>query len=201
VKRPRRLGVFGGTFDPVHAGHLMIASEAAARLALDRVLFVPARRPAHKRSRGLADVEHRMAMLRLAIRGNPAFGVSRLEADRDGVSFTVRTLEALRTAGERQLYFLMGQDSLEEFATWREPERILELARLAVVPRGEREMPAISPRLRRRVVYLRVPRIAIASSEIRRRFTAGLPVRYWTPDPVIRYVIRHGLYGTRTRRR
>jgi nicotinate-nucleotide adenylyltransferase len=193
----KRLGVFGGTFDPVHVGHLIMAAEAVARLRLDRILFVPARRPAHKRSRGLALVQHRVAMLRLALRGNPSFHLSRIEADSGGTSFTVRTLESLHKAGNAELYFLMGQDSLEEFATWREPERILELARLAVVPRGERELPPLSPSLRRRVVYLRPPRVAVSSTEIRRRLRRGLPVRYWIPDSVLGYVHRNGLYGTR----
>lgn len=191
-----RVGVFGGTFDPVHHGHLIIAQEAVARLKLDRLLFMPANRPSHKRAPGLADVEHRLAMLRIATRGSRHFEVSRMEADRGGVSFTVETLETLSRSARVELYFLMGQDSLGEFARWRDPGRIVELARLVVVPRGDQDVPPLPPAFRRRVVYLKPPRIGISSTEIRRRLKRGLPVRYWTPDAVVNYVTRHGLYGT-----
>ena len=196
-----RIGVFGGTFDPVHIGHLIMAQETVARLKLDRLLFVAANRPSHKRAPGLADVEHRIAMLRLAVRGNRRFEVSRIEADRGGLSYTVRTLEALTRSTRGDLFFLMGQDSLEEFPQWREPERIVELARLVVVPRGDRDMPSLPPSIRRRIVYVKPPRIGICSTEIRRRLRRGLPVRYWTPELVLHYMARHGLYGTRDRRR
>ncbi len=196
-----RVGVFGGTFDPVHNGHLLVAQEAVARLNLDRMLFVAANRPYHKRAPDLVDVEHRVAMLRLATRGNKRFEVSRVEADRKGPSYTVATLESLKSTLRGDLFFLMGQDSLEEFGRWMRPERILELARLVVVPRGERDMPSLPPSLRRRVVYVKPPRIGISSTEIRRRLRRGLPVRYWTPDLVLNYMTRHGLYGTGKRRR
>jgi nicotinate-nucleotide adenylyltransferase len=196
-----RIGIFGGTFDPVHHGHLMMAQEAVARLKLDRMLFVAANRPSHKRAPDLADVEHRIAMLRLAVKGNRSFEVSRLEADLGGYSYTVNTLEALRRTTKGDLFFLMGQDSLEEFGRWVKPDRILELARLIVVPRGDGDMPSLPQSLRRRVVYVKPPRIGICSSEVRRRLKRGLPVRYWIPDLVLSYLIRHGLYGTGSRRR
>lgn len=194
-----RVGIFGGAFDPVHQGHLILAEEALHRLGLGRVVFLPARRPAHKRSRSLASVEHRIAMLRLATRGNARFRISRLEADRPGVSFTVDTLETFAREAPGRLYFLMGQDSLDDFRTWRDPERIAQLARLVVLPRGERDLPALDPALRRRVVFLRSPRIGISSTEIRRRLRRSLPVRYWLPDAVLAYATRHGLYGIRRR--
>ena len=196
-----RVGVFGGTFDPVHNGHLIMAQEAVTRLNLDRMLFMAANRPYHKRAPDLADVEHRVAMLRLATRGNKRFEVSRLEADRDGPSYTVTTLEALKSTLRADLFFLMGQDSLEEFNRWMRPDRILELARLVVVPRGDDDVASLPPSLRRRVVYVKPPRIGICSTEIRRRLRRGLPVRYWTPDLVLNYLTRHGLYGTGKRRR
>jgi nicotinate-nucleotide adenylyltransferase len=201
VSRRRRIGVFGGTFDPVHTGHLIMAAETVERLRLDSLVFVPARRPAHKRSRALAPIEHRIAMLRLAIRGARRLSVSRIEANGDHVNFTVRTLETLAGRERADYYFLMGQDSLEEFADWREPERILSLARLAVVPRGEGELPLLPAVVRRRVVFVRPPRIGISSTEVRRRLRRGLTVRYWIPDSVLSYVTRHGLYGIRKRRR
>jgi len=193
----RRIGVFGGSFDPVHVGHLILAQEAVTQLELARILFVPAARPAHKRRRRLAPVEHRLAMLRLATRGNPSFRVSRIEAERGGISFTAVTLELLARTERAEIFFLMGQDSLEEFHTWREPERIARIARLAVLPRGERASPRLTPPLRGRVVLLRSPRIGISSTEVRRRLRRALPVRYWIPDPVLAYAARHGLYGIR----
>lgn len=197
--RPARTGVFGGTFDPVHVGHLIMAEEVLTRLRLHRVIFMPASRPAHKRSRDLTGVEHRIAMLRLAIRGNDRFAVSRIEADGAGISFTARTLETLAARSPGDLYFIMGQDSLEEFHTWKDPDRITRLARLVVVPRGDHDLASLDPSLRRRVVFLRPPRIGISSTEIRRRVRRGLPVRYWIPDAVLRYVTRHGLYRLRGR--
>ena len=191
-----RIGVFGGTFDPVHHGHLIMAQEAVVRMKLDRMLFMALNRPPHKRAPQLAPVEHRIAMLRLATRGNARFEVSRLEADRGGTSYTVNTLETLRLKHRGELFFLLGQDSLDDFPRWREPERILRLARLVVVPRGAKKAGSIPARIRRRVVVLEPPRIEISSTEIRRRLRRGLTVRYWTPDPVLRYVSRHGLYNT-----
>ena len=198
MRRAERLGVFGGSFDPVHVGHLIMAEEALQRLRLDRLLFVPASRPAHKRSRALASIEHRVAMLRLAVRGEPRFEVSTVEAERDGVSFTVDTLEALARSG-RALYFVMGQDSLDDFPTWREPERIARLARLVVVPRGRGRRPSVGRALRGRVAFLDPPSIGISSSEIRRRLKLGLTVRWWMPDRALDYALAHGLYGSRRR--
>jgi len=201
VTRGRRVGVFGGTFDPVHVGHLIMAAEAVERLQLDALLFVPAHRPAHKRARALAPIQDRIAMLRIATRRGPRFQVSKIEADGDQVNFTARTLEALARRERAEYFFLMGQDSLEEFAAWREPERILALARLAVVPRGTGELPILPGAVRRRVVYIRPPRIGVSSTEIRRRLRRGQTVRYWVPDAVLAYVSRHGLYGIGRRHR
>ena len=199
MTRAARYGVFGGSFDPVHYGHLLVAEEAAAQLDLRRVLFLPAFRPAHKRRRSLAPVEHRLAMLRLAVRGNPRFEVSSLEASSGGVSYTVDTLSALAAKRNGPLYFIMGQDSLEEFDTWRSPGTILRLARLVVVPRGDRDLPPLRPALRRRTIVLRSPRVGISSSEIRNRVRRSRSVRYWTPDSVRAYIARHGLYRNRRR--
>lgn len=196
MRRAERLGVFGGTFDPVHVGHLIMAEEALAKLRLDRMLFVPAARPAHKRSRTIASAAHRVQMLRLATRGVPHFEVSTLEVERGGVSFTVDTLEHLARRG-RDLYFVMGQDSLEDFPTWRDPERIARLARLIVVPRGDGRSPRVRPELRGRVSLLDPPRIGISSSEIRSRLKRRLSVRWWMPDAALRYALEKGLYGSR----
>jgi nicotinate-nucleotide adenylyltransferase len=160
------------------------------------MLFVPAARPAHKRSRTIASAAHRVQMLRLAVRGVPRFEVSTLEVERGGVSFTVDTLEHLARRA-RDLYFVMGQDSLEDFPTWRDPERLARLARLVVVPRGDGRPPRIRSELRGRVSLLDPPRIGISSSEIRSRLKRGLSVRWWMPDAALRYAMEKGLYGSR----
>ena len=197
----RRVGILGGSFDPVHFGHLILAEAALEHLRLDRLLLMPAGRPAHKRRRALAPAEDRVAMLRLAARGNPRLEVSTLEAARAGVTFTVRTLEALAAAEPADYFFLMGEDSLREFGTWREPGRILELARLAVVRREGTPRASVRGALRRRVVFVPMPGIGISSSAIRRRVARGASVRYWVPDAVLTYMDRHGLYRSRRTRR
>jgi nicotinate-nucleotide adenylyltransferase len=197
----RRVGILGGSFDPVHYGHLILAEAALEHLRLDRLLLMPAGRPAHKRRRALAPAEDRVAMLRLAARANPRLEVSTLEADRAGVTFTVRTLEALAAAEPADYFFLMGEDSLREFGTWREPGRILELARLAVVRREGTPRAPVRGTLRRRVVFVPMPGIEISSSAIRRRIARGASVRYWVPDAVLTYMDRHGLYRNRRTRR
>ncbi len=194
----RRIGLFGGTFDPPHLGHLALAEWARARLGLERVVFMPAGSPPHKRGRPLTAAAHRLAMTRLAVRGNAAFAVSDLEARRRGPSFTVDTLRALRARhpGAR-FYLLMGADSLADFPTWREPEAIARLATLVVAarPLGARPRPRTRPAAR--VVMLDNPVLAISSSALRARARAGRPLRYLVPDAVAAYIGRHRLYRGR----
>ena len=196
----RRIGLFGGTFDPPHVGHLALAEAGREALRLDRVLFVPARVPPHKGRARLSSVEHRVAMTRLAVRGNPAFVVSTLEALRDGPSFTVDTIRTLSTREPvSKIFLLMGADSLEEFPTWRDPATILSLATLAVALRpGARTArgvvpwrePArggsgIRPRAAR-VRWIGNPGLDVSSSAIRARLRAGRTVRYLIPDAILR---------------
>ena len=192
----RRVGLFGGTFDPPHLGHLVLAEWARARLRLDRVVFMPAGTPPHKRGRRLTAAAHRVAMTRLAVRGNPAFTVSELETRRSGPSFTVDTLRTLRARhpGAR-LYLLMGSDSLADFPNWHEPAQIARLATLVVAARPAAGLPRPPGRARgRRVVLLDNPLVAIASSGVRARARAGLSLRYLVPDAVAAYAARHRLY-------
>jgi len=192
----RRIGVFGGTFDPPHLGHLVLAEWAWARLRRDRVLLVPAGAPPHKLGRRLSEPAHRLAMTRLAVRGNPALAVADLEARRAGPSFTVDTLGTLRARypGAR-LFLLMGADSLADFPTWREPERIARLATLVVAARP-RPGAARRARLPRgaRVVHLDNPLVDISSSALRARARARRPLRYLVPDAVAAYIERQRLY-------
>jgi nicotinate-nucleotide adenylyltransferase len=190
-----RIGLFGGTFDPPHLGHLALAECARERLRLDRVLFVPAGTPPHKRGRRVSGAAARVAMTRLAVRGNPAFEVSLLEVRRRGPSLTLDTLRELhRSFPGARLFLLMGADSLDDFRTWHEPDAIAALATLAVArrPDGARAggRAARSPR----VVWLDNPGLELSSSGIRARVRAGRSVRYLVPDAVAAYVARHRLY-------
>jgi nicotinate-nucleotide adenylyltransferase len=199
----RRIGLFGGTFDPPHFGHLVLAEWARVRLRLDRVVFVPAGTPPHKRGRRLTDAALRLALTRLAVRGNPAFTVSGFEARRAGPSFTVDTLRHFhaRQPGAR-FYLLMGADSLADFPSWHEPVEIARLATLIVAARPAqpapgvraRSHPLVQARARGRVVLLDNPLVAISSSVLRARARAGRSLRYLVPDAVAAYVARHGMY-------
>jgi len=192
----RRIGVFGGTFDPPHVGHLALAEWAREALRLDRVIFMPAARPPHKRRRRLSPAGDRVAMTRLATRGNPHFSVSTLEARRTGPSYTVDTLRALkRSHPGASFWLLMGEDSLREFPTWHAPEGILTLAKLAVAGRpGPRPGTPRHRWPRGAVVWLGNPGLEISSSTLRARARAGRSVRYFVPDAVARYIASRRLY-------
>jgi nicotinate-nucleotide adenylyltransferase len=194
------VGLLGGTFDPIHHGHLAIAEDAREALGLERVLFVPAASPPHKPGRPVTDPADRLAMVRLAVTGNPAFAVSEVEVARGGTSYTVETLVLLRDAGVADPWFILSEEALVGFPTWREPERILDLCRLAVVPRAGTEgldaawVDARFPGRTGRVRFLPGPLLPISGSVVRRRAAAGRSVRYLVPDAVARYLADHRLY-------
>jgi len=196
-----RLGILGGTFDPPHLAHLAIAEEAREVLGLASVLFVPAGRPWQKAARAITPGLVRLAMVERAIAGNPAFAVDRREIDRPGPSYTVDTLAALATGGAGpEPWFILSSEALAGFATWREPERILGLARLCVVPRGPAPGAAVEafldrfPRAAGRLAALDGPRLDISSTEIRARVRAGRSIRYLVPDGVAALVREYALY-------
>lgn len=197
---PGSLGIFGGTFDPIHHGHLAVAEEVREALGLERVLLMPASTPPHKPGRPVTAAEHRLAMVELAIAGNPAFEVSHLEIVRGGASYTVDTLRALLAQGVTNPVLILSAEALAGFPTWREPERILELCRLAVAPRsGHAPLDHAWVRDRfpgreDRVTFLSGPLLPISGSVVRRRAAAGRSVRYLVPDAVARYIADHGLY-------
>ncbi len=206
------VGILGGTFDPIHLGHLAIAEEVRETLGLERVLFVPAAMPPHKPNRTLAPAEHRVAMVELAIADNPAFELSRLEVDRPGPSYAVDTLEALvagiRAAGREPDYtFIVSGEAFAELPTWREPGRLLELCRMAVVPRAGRRGPGREwlaerfPGQEGRVTFLDGPNLALSASAIRDRVAKGRSIRYLVPAAVIAYIGDHGLYTSDSRRK
>lgn len=195
-----RLGVFGGSFDPVHYGHLLLAEYCREACRLEEVWFMPAGQPPHKR-RVLTPAAQRLEMLELAVGGHDAFRASRLEIDRPGLSFTVDTLASIhddftRRGAPLALVLLLGGDSYRDLPSWREPSRICELAELAVVDRaagaeGAPPQPALGPH---RVRQVTMPRIDLASREIRRRTAAGASIRYQTPRAVEQYILHHRLY-------
>lgn len=184
-----KLGLLGGSFNPIHHGHLVIAMRAAEALKLDRVLFVPAAHSPLKRREELASDADRWAMVRLALRGNPLFSASDLEIRRGGVSYTVDTLRALKKTTRAQLYLLLGADAYELLPRWRAPDEVVKLARIAVFGRPGHRVRGRMPKH-----TVDCPLLEISSSEIRRRVRRGLSIRYLVPDPVERYIRKKGLY-------
>lgn len=200
MAQPVRLGIYGGSFDPIHIGHLAAAEEARAVLDLDRVAFVPAARQPLK-GQLQATPEQRLAMIRLACADNPAFYVDDLELGRPPPSYTVDTLAAFRHShpAPAELWFIIGADAVRELPRWRRIDKVIALARLAIIarPGSDLDLPALLaalPSLAGRYALLAGPRLAISSSDLRRRLAEGRPVRYQIPDAVWRYIGTHRLY-------
>ena len=197
-----KLGIFGGTFDPIHMGHLIIAQEAAARVGLDEVWFIPTGQPWLKSGNRISPSDHRMEMVRMAIRCNPGFKVSAIEVDRPGPSYTVDTLMALREGDAKgdSLFFILGMDSLETLHRWHQPERLFDLCTLVGVSRPEHRdfelgsLDHIRPGASSEVTTIDGPNIGISGAEIRRRVSQGLPITYWAPSAVEKYIHEHHLY-------
>ena len=203
-----RLGIFGGTFNPVHYGHLLLAESCREQLALDEVWFMPAAVPPHKQNAELTPALARIDMLKLAIGGQDSFQVCSYEIERGGVSYTVETLEHFLVEDPaRELFFLMGADSLRDLHTWRAPERICELAIPVFVTRtlsGSADQTVdfslleglVAPERLQIIRQHRVdmPRIDLSSTDIRRRVSEGRSIRYQTPRAVERYIETSGLY-------
>ncbi len=197
----RAIGIMGGTFDPIHVGHLAVAEEAREALTLDRVLFVPAGQPPHKLPGSVSAALDRVAMVELAIEGNPAFELSRVEIERAGPSFTVDTVDALgRAHPEATLHLILSAETFAELPTWHQPERLFEAARMAVVPRQGYPAPDPAwlgrafPGREDRVDYLEGPRLGLSSTALRARVAAGRSIRYLVPPAVEAYIVEHQLY-------
>ena len=189
-----RLGVFGGTFDPVHVAHLVAAVNAHHVLSLDRVLFVVANRPWQKSRRSVSPAEDRYAMVEAAVAGRPGLEASRLELDRGGDSYSADTLEALHEDDRsRQLFLVVGADVAAELDTWRRVEVTRELATLVVVSRPG--APDVDPGPGWRVARVEIPHLAISASDLRGRVAAGLPLDYLVPAPAIDVIRARGLYA------
>lgn len=197
-----RVGILGGTFDPIHIGHLAAAEDAAWRLGMSRVLLIPNARPPHKGDRAVSATEHRVAMATLAIADNPLFVLDRIELNRAGPSYTLDTLRQLRAryGANTTLSFLVGCDALGQLHTWHEPDAILEEFGLVVMERptgSPVDWPVVErrfPHIRRQVEMIDVAELEISGSDIRSRVREGRPIRYYVPPPVARYIEEHRLY-------
>lgn len=206
---PKRIGILGGTFDPIHYGHLVIAQEAAARLDLDQVLFIPTGHPPHKVDERVSPGHHRLTMVELAIADDPRFALSRVELERTGPSYTVDTLVDLHSSmdiqGARAWFLIIGGDMLADLPQWRDPRGIVaQVAGIAAMYRpgfviAADQIAALEvqvPGLRGVLKPIEAPQIAVSSTMLRARVAAGLPIRYLTPDPVVAYIAAQGLYRT-----
>lgn len=198
---PRRIGIYGGTFDPIHHGHLVAAAEVHAALRLDRLVFMPAGVPPHKRDLAISAATDRLQMVERAIAGRSQFACSTLDLAPDRPSYTADLLAQLRDrwGAAHELFFVMGEDSLRDFPRWHAPERIAALAQLAVVtrPNVAVDLAAILsavPALEGRVHLIAIPQLDIASHDLRERVAAGRPIAYQVPEAVERYIHDTGLY-------
>ncbi len=196
------IGVLGGTFDPIHIGHLILAEEVRARLNLAETLFVPAGQPWLKVDSPISPAEHRVEMVRLAIADKPYFKLSTMEIERAGYSYTVDTIAELKLqlgAGD-ELFFILGWDNLAELPRWRQPSRLITMCRLVAVPRLGYPLPDLKaleasiPGLSQRVTLMEKPEIDISASAIRDRIAQGLSIHHLVPEPVDEYIKHHKLY-------
>ena len=198
------IGVMGGTFDPIHNGHLIVAEEVRARLNLTEILFVPAGQPWLKASSPIAAAEHRIQMVRLAIADKAYLKLSTMEIERAGPSYTVDTMAELQgqLGAEDELFFILGWENLAELPQWREPYRLIKICRLVAVPRPGYSTPDLSsleadiPGLSQSLLLLDTPQIDISASSIRNRVAQGLSIAHLVPEPVGIYIKQHKLYST-----
>ena len=190
-----RLGIFGGTFDPVHIGHLLAAEQAREHLRLDKVLFVPAGQPWLKADQPVTEAHHRAKMVELAVEDNPYFEASSMELEREGPTYTVDTLEEIAARLAAEVYLIVGGDAVSELDRWQSPRRVLQLATVAVVTR-----PGLDGRLPTSLeafghcVAVQCPPIDVSSTDVRSRVGSGRTVRYMVPDAVEGYIVANGLY-------
>ncbi len=196
------IGIFGGTFDPVHSGHLFVAEEVRIQLKLGSVLFIPAGQPWLKVDRVIAPARHRIAMLNLAIASNLEFQLSTIEVERPGPSYTVDTIRSLQAqmGSQAKFLFILGWDSLDELPQWKEPSELTKMCKFIAIPRQNHPKPDLDsldraiPGAAASIILLDMPIIGISSSEIRKRVAEGKSIRYWVPEKVAEYIKEHRLY-------
>lgn len=196
-----RIGILGGTFDPLHLGHLILAEEARYGLALDCVLFLLTPCPPHKNDQEITPLDHRLKMLKLSIRDQPAFEISRVDIDRSPPHYAADSLLFIRELyPQARLFYLMGEDSLRDLIHWHEPARFLQqcdgigVMRRVINNDSLVELERVFPGIEQKVFFLKAPRFDISSREIRQRVAQGMPFRYFLPPPVYQYILRTGLY-------
>ncbi|MDF2524348.1 MAG: nicotinic acid mononucleotide adenylyltransferase [Clostridiales bacterium] len=203
MQKSKRVGISGGTFDPIHYGHLITAEHIREKFELDKILFIPAGTPPHKDINQVTESEHRYNMVCSAVNGNPAFEVSRVEVDRKGYTYTVDTLSQLQQSygRETEFNFIIGADVVSELLTWKDPERVFGLCNFIAVFRPGYEMKQFLEQIEylkksysARIKTINVPLIDISSTEIRSRVKSGLSIRYLVPHEVEQYIYKNKLY-------
>jgi len=198
---PNRIGLFGGTFDPPHLGHLILASEAQSQLELKRLLWILTPEPPHKQDHLITSIEHRLAMVELAIKDNPAFELSRVELDRPGPHYTLDTIKLIAEQNPHaDIIPIIGEDSLRDLPTWHQPQELVYACHWIGVMRRPNDEPNLDalehelPGITSKIHYVDAPLMEIASREIRSRIANGRSVRYYLPTPVYEYIEQHQLY-------
>ncbi len=190
-----KIGILGGTFNPPHLAHLLVAESVRDEMGLSKILFVPAAMPPHKPSLDIVPAEMRLHMLRLAIKGNPFFRVSEIELDRKGPSFTIDTVSELRSGFPKvEFFLLLGADLLVDFGTWKSPEKLLVDCRVVGMSRPGFDLSRVSADILRRVEIVSVPDIDISSTIIRRRIKSGKSIKYMVTREVEKYIHDNSLY-------
>jgi nicotinate-nucleotide adenylyltransferase len=204
-----KIGILGGTFDPIHVGHLIIAETVRDEMGLDTVLFVPAATPPHKRGHAISDAADRLEMVRLAVENNPAFDVSDIEIRRGGVSYSIETVKDLEAAmgPGTEFFFIIGADTVPELATWKDIDELVQRCTFVVAARPGFRIEellgtdlGLTPETSHRVLthFVDAIRVDLASTELRARLAEGTSIRYLVPEPVQDYIQAKGLYGTKT---
>lgn len=198
----KKVGIMGGTFNPIHNAHLILAEQAYYQFDLDKVLFMPTKNPPHKKKQELASDEHRKNMIKIAIKNNPNFELSTLEMEREGITYTAETLRILHQRNtDTEYYFILGGDSLMQLKSWREPENIFSMAKIVAAARNgykDEEIESMCTGLRNEfhatILRLDVPTLEISSKFIRKRCENKEPIRYYVPESVFSYINEHKLY-------
>ena len=191
-----KIGIIGGTFNPIHIGHLIIASDVTGIFSLEKVLFIPSGDPPHKKNQEIIDAAHRLDMVQLAIANDPRFEVSDIEIKRGGKSYTVDTIEEIiNIYGEdSEIYFIAGTDSAGELPTWKEPQKILSLTHFVAITRPGFPLDKVSKRYRKKMISVQTILLGISSSNIRQRIREGKSIKYLVPPEVEEYIERNNLY-------
>jgi len=196
------IGIMGGTFDPIHYGHLIIAEESRREFGLEKVIFVPAADPPHKKDYPVSDAEHRYAMTVIATASHPDFVCSRMEIDRPGPSYSIDTIRQVKSENPvgTQVYFITGADAIAEILTWHEHDKLKSMCKFIAATRPGYRLEELKCRLpgeyMDQIVFLEVPGVHISSTELRERVAAGHPIKYMVPEAVEIYIEKHGLYRT-----